>query len=164
MSETSLYSFTVKTIDGQEKKLADYRGKAALLVNTASKCGFTPQYNSLEKLYEKYHDRGFVILAFPANDFLWQEPGSDQEIKNFCSTKYNVTFDLFSKISVKGKDIHPLYQYLTTQTDFKGDIKWNFNKFLVNPEGKVVARFDSSVDPLSPELTKTLETLLPNRS
>jgi len=157
----NIYSFSAKTIDGKEKPLSDYKGKPILIVNVASKCGFTPQYEGLEKLYEKYKARGLQILGFPANNFMWQEPGTDAEIKKFCSLKYNVTFDLFSKISVKGKDIHPLYEYLTRESGFDGDISWNFNKFLVDPNGKVVARFDSKTEPLSGELVKQLESILP---
>ena len=161
MSAThSLYDFTMKTIDGSMKPLSDFKGKTLLIVNVASKCGFTPQYKNLETLYEKYHTRGFEILGFPANNFMWQEPGTDAEIKKFCSLKYNVTFPMFSKISVKGKDIHPLYAYLTRESGFPGDVSWNFNKFLIGPEGKVSARFDSKTDPLSKELTEKIESLL----
>lgn len=160
--DKNIHSFTVQTIDGEQKSLADYKGKALLIVNTASKCGFTPQYQPMETLYQKYKDRGFEILAFPANNFLGQEPGSDKQIKEFCSLKYKTTFPLFSKISVKGKDMHPLYQYLTKGSGFDGDISWNFNKFLVDPSGRVVARFGSRVDPLSPELTQKLEAILPS--
>lgn len=160
----SLYSFSAKTIDGKEQPLADYKGKTLLIVNTASRCGFTPQYTSLETLYKKYHDQGLEVLGFPANNFLFQEPGSNADIKKFCSLKYNVTFPMFSKISVKGKDIHPLYAYLTKETDFKGGITWNFNKFLVSPEGKVVARFDAKTEPLSPELISKIEGILPKKN
>ena len=162
MAETNIYSFIMKTIDGQEKTLGDYKGKALLIVNTASKCGFTPQYAGLEKLYEKYKGRGFEILAFPANNFMGQEPGDNKEIKEFCSLKFHTTFPLFSKINVKGKEIDPLYAYLTRDTDFKGDIGWNFNKFLVSPDGKVVARFGSTADPMSKDLVSKLEAILPN--
>ena len=153
MAGTNLYSFTMKTIDGQDKPLSEYKGKTLLIVNTASKCGFTPQYEGFQKLYEQYKDRGFEVLGFPANNFMWQEPGTDAQIKEFCSLKYRVTFPVFSKISVKGKDIHPLYKYLTTESGFNGGIAWNFNKFLINRDGKVAARFGSKTDPLSPELT-----------
>lgn len=159
----TVYDFRVKTIDGKEIFLSEHKGKALLIVNTASKCGFTPQYDSLEKLYKKYRDRGFEVLGFPANNFMGQEPGTDQEIKQFCSLRFNVTFPMFSKIDVKGKKIHPLYQYLTTETNFKGNITWNFNKFLVNPEGEVVGRFSSKVDPLSDEVTKRIEEILPKK-
>lgn len=162
-SAENVHSFTVKTIDGTEKSLADYKGKALLVVNTASKCGYTKQYASLEKLYEQYRDKGFEVLAFPANNFGGQEPGSDPEIKEFCLLKYKTTFPIFSKVSVKGGDITPLYMYLTTQSGFDGDIKWNFNKFLVDPDGKVVARFDSPVDPLDGQVVAKLEEILPKK-
>jgi len=160
----NIYSFTMKTIEGQDKPLADYKGKALLLVNTASRCGFTPQYKGMEELYQKYKDRGLEILAFPANNFMFQEPGNNKEIKEFCSLKFHTTFPLFSKISVKGKDIDPLYEYLTTESGFDGAIKWNFNKFLVAPDGRVVARYDSKVEPLASELVKELENILPAKS
>ncbi len=162
MSETTVYSFKVKTIDGEEKSLGDYRGKTLLIVNTASKCGFTPQYAGLETLYQKYKARGLEVLAFPANNFMWQEPGSNSEIKEFCSLKFRNTFPLFSKISVKGKDIDPLYAYLTRDTDFKGDIGWNFSKFLIDSQGRVVARFGSTTDPMSKDLILKLEAALPH--
>ena len=160
----TVHDFKAVTIDGVEQSLSAYQGKALLIVNTASKCGFTPQYEGLESLYEKYRDRGFVVLGFPANNFMGQEPGSDAEIKTFCSTKYKTTFPLFSKISVKGKGIHPLYGFLTRDSGFKGDISWNFNKFLVAPDGHVVARFGSKTEPLAKELTAKLETILPGKS
>ncbi len=160
-ADAKIYSFTAKTIDGKDQPLSGYKGKALLIVNTASRCGFTRQYEGLEELYKKYHDHGFEILGFPANNFMFQEPGSDEEIKKFCSLKYNVTFPMFSKIDVKGKDAHPLYKYLTEETDFKGDVSWNFNKFLVSPDGRIAARFDSKTDPLSPEVVSELERVLP---
>ena len=160
---SDIYHFKMKTIDGQDKSLSDYQGKALLVVNTASKCGFTPQYKSLQALYEKYHDRGFEVLGFPANNFMGQEPGSNEEIKEFCSLKFHTTFPMFSKISVKGKDIDPLYQYLTKESGFDGDISWNFNKFLVDADGKVVARYGSTTDPLSDKVTKDLESILPKK-
>ena len=156
-----LYSFKVRTIDGEDKALSDYRGKALLVVNTASRCGFTPQYKSLEALYEKYRSRGFEVLGFPANNFMGQEPGTDAEIREFCDLKFHVTFPMFSKISVKGKDMHPLYGYLTGGAGFDGPIQWNFNKFLVDGRGRVVARYGSSTDPLSKDLTEKLESILP---
>jgi|WetSurMetagenome_2_1015567.scaffolds.fasta_scaffold07819_4 glutathione peroxidase len=156
----TVLQFTMKTNDGVEKHLADYKGKVLLIVNTASECGYTPQYKGLEELYEKYKDKGFVILAFPANNFGGQEPGTDAQIKQFCSLKYNVTFPLFAKTSVKGADINPLYKFLTTQAGFDGDIKWNFNKFLVDRSGKVVARYDSGVTPSSETLVKEIEAYL----
>ena len=161
--DAGVHGFTLALIDGTPKNLADYRGKALLLVNTASRCGYTKQYATLERLYETYRDRGFVVLAFPANDFLGQEPGSNEEIRAFCTSKYAVTFPLFAKISVKGSGIHPLYRYLTTRPGFDGDISWNFNKFLVGPDGKVVARFGTRVDPMSEEVTKKLEEVLPKK-
>src|SRR6187455_3787524 len=136
----SVYEIPVCTIDGKETTLGEYKGKALLIVNVASKCGLTPQYEGLEKLYEDYRDKGLEVLGFPANNFLGQEPGTNEEIKTFCKTKYNVTFPMFSKISVKGADIHPLYQFLTskeTDPQFGGDITWNFNKFLVDRSGKL---------------------------
>jgi len=159
----SIHQFRVRTIDGKERPLADYGGKALLVVNTASKCGFTPQYKGLEALYQKYRSRGFEVLAFPANNFMGQEPGSDAEIASFCEVNYKTTFPLFSKISVKGKDIAPLYSWLTKDSGFAGDIGWNFTKFLVGPDGKVVARFDSRTDPLDPKLVSQLEATLPAR-
>ena len=143
--------------------LANFQGKVMLIVNVASKCGFTPQYEGLEAVYEKYKDQGFVIVGFPANNFMAQEPGTNEEIKTFCSTKYNVKFPLYSKISVKGDDKAPLYQFLTDQAANPrtgGEIKWNFTKFLVDRNGKVVARFESPVKPESPEVTSAIEKAL----
>jgi len=147
-----IYDFKVKTMEGADKSLADYKGQVLLIVNTASHCGFTPQYAGLEKLYERYKDRGFVVLAFPANDFLDQEPGDDTAIKQFCELTYKTSFPLFSKISVKGPQIAPLYGYLTTASGFGGNITWNFNKFLVDRQGRVIARFGSKTDPMDPQL------------
>lgn len=157
----SIHQFKVRTIDGKDRSLSEYGGKALLVVNTASRCGFTPQYKSLEALYEKYRERGFEVLAFPANNFMGQEPGTDSEIATFCETKYRTTFPLFSKISVKGDDMAPLYAWLTKTSGFPGDIGWNFTKFLVGPDGKVVARFDSRTDPLDRKLVSKLEETLP---
>ncbi len=154
-----VYSFTMKKIDGTMTPLASYKGKVLLIVNTASFCGYTKQYATLEALYRAYKDRGFEILGFPANNFGEQEPGTDEEIKTFCSTKYDVSFDMFSKISVKGDDIHPLYTYLTREAGHNGDITWNFNKFLVDRDGKVIARYGQKVDPMSEELKGLVETL-----
>jgi len=148
----SIYDFKIKTMQGTDKSLADYKGQVLLIVNTASHCGFTPQYTGLEKLYERYKARGFVILAFPANDFLGQEPGDDSTIKQFCELTYKTSFPLFSKISVRRPQIAPLYQYLTAASGFNGSITWNFNKFLVDREGHVIARFGSRTDPMDPEL------------
>lgn len=157
---TSIYEFTMNDIDGKTVKLEKYKGNVVLIVNVASKCGYTPQYEGLEEIYKRYKDKGFVILGFPANNFMGQEPGSDAEIKQFCSTKYNVSFPMFSKISVKGNDIHPLYQYLTQNANPPGDVKWNFGKFLVGKDGKIAARFDSGVKPESSELTSAIESAL----
>ena len=158
----SVYNFTLPSIDGEPTSLSSYKGKVILLVNVASRCGFTPQYSALESLYEKYKDQGFVILGFPANNFGAQEPGTNAEIKSFCTLKYNVTFPMFAKVSVKGADTTPLYQYLTQQANpsVTGDIKWNFTKFLVDRNGKVVARFESPVKPDSPEVVEAIEKLL----
>ena len=159
----SIYEFTVTDIDGKNVKLDQFRGKAMLLVNVASQCGYTPQYEGLQKIYFKYKERGFVVLGFPANNFGAQEPGTDQEIKTFCSTKYNVTFPMFSKISVKGVDQHPLYKFLTvemTDPKFAGEITWNFNKFLVDRQGNIVARFDSKDTPESDKVVAAIERAL----
>jgi glutathione peroxidase len=158
---SSLYEFTVLTIDGETRSLAEYRGKTLLIVNTASRCGFTPQYESLEALYQRYKARGLEILAFPANDFMGQEPGSNADIKTFCSERYHTSFPLFAKISVKGKQIAPLYRWLTKDSPFPGDIPWNFTKFVVAPDGKVAARFGPQADPRSKDVTELLEKLLP---
>lgn len=161
--QSKLYSFTMNDIDGHPVSLSQYAGKVLLIVNVASKCGFTKQYAELQQLYEKYRDQGFVVLGFPANNFLSQEPGTDAQIKTFCTTKFNVTFDMFSKISVKGDDMAPLYQYLTSPEEngeFGGSIKWNFNKFLIGKDGKTVARFGSRVTPLDPEITRAIETAI----
>ena len=156
--------FQVQDIDGKTVDLAKaYQGKVLLVVNTASKCGLTPQYEGLESLYGKYKAKGFEVLAFPANEFNKQEPGSNGEIKSFCSSNYNVTFPLFSKIVVKGPGIHPFYEYLTspkTDPKFAGEIKWNFNKFLVNRKGEVIARFEPPVKPESAEVAKAIEAAL----
>lgn len=158
-----IYDFAVKDIDGQEVRLEAYRGKVLLIVNVASRCGFTPQYAGLEKIYGQYRDQGLVILGFPANNFLGQEPGTDQEIQSFCSIKYNVTFPMFSKISVKGKDQHPLYRYLTdksTNPDLGGAISWNFNKFLVDRQGQIINRFGSRTKPEDKEIIEAIEQAL----
>lgn len=169
----SIYDFKVTTIDGQEITLEDYRGKVLLIVNTASKCGFTPQYAGLQQLYTQYHDQGLEVLGFPSNQFAGQEPGDESEIKNFCSLKYDVTFPLFRKIDVRDAGAHPLFQYLTSQAPFKGldlahpigkklaevletrfphllegdSIKWNFTKFLIDRNGKVIARYEPTTEP-----------------
>lgn len=157
---TTLYDFTMDDIDGKPVNLGQYRGKVLLLVNTASFCGNTPQYTDLETIYERYRNKGFEILAFPANNFGQQEPGTNAEIKGFCLTKYSVSFPLFSKISVKGSDKHPLYQYLTEQSPFPGEVEWNFQKYLVDRSGNVVGRFHHRTKPLSPEIVKEVERVL----
>jgi glutathione peroxidase len=155
---SSIQDFTLSSIDGKPVSLADYKGKVALVVNVASQCGYTPQYAGLEALYKKYKDNGFVILGFPANNFGSQEPGSNEEIKTFCSRKYSVDFPMFSKISVAGPDKDPLYQYLTATGG--GEIKWNFTKFLVDKNGAVLRRFESGVEPESPEVISAVEAAL----
>jgi len=159
----NVYDFTLNSIDHQPVKLASYQGKVLLLVNVASKCGFTPQYAALEQLYLKYKDQGLVIVGIPANNFMSQEPGTDAEIKTFCTNKYNVTFPMMSKVSVKGDDQAPLYAFLTGQsTDpkFAGDIKWNFTKFLFDRNGKPVARFEPKTTPDDPAVIAAIETAL----
>jgi glutathione peroxidase len=160
---TSVLDFHVKDIEGKEVDLASYKGKVLLIVNTASQCGLTPQYKDLEAIYEKYKDQGLAILAFPANEFGKQEPGSNEEIKEFCSTKYKVSFPLFSKIVVKGKGIDPLFDFLTSDTTnpkFAGEIKWNFNKFLVNRNGEVIARFEPREKPNTESAVSAIEKAL----
>src|SRR5450631_2614297 len=146
---SGIYGFTLNSIDGKPAPLADYKGKVVMIVNVASQCGYTPQYSALESTYEKYKDQGFVILGFPANNFGGQEPGTNAEIKTFCSAKYNVTFPLYGKVSVKGDDQTPLYKYLTTSANpaLTGDIKWNFTKFLVDRKGNVTQRFEPQTTP-----------------
>jgi len=155
-----VYEFEMNTIDGKPAKLSKYKGHPLLIVNTASLCGFTPQYTDLEALYKKYKDKGLRIAAFPANEFGAQEPGTDADIKSFCMTKFALSFDLYSKISVKGPSIHPLYKYLTTESGFNGDIPWNFSKYLVDKEGTVVARFGPEANPVGKEITSKIEALL----
>jgi glutathione peroxidase len=147
----SIYDYSAKSISGKLINLSDYKGKVLLIVNTASKCGFTPQFESLQKLYEKYLDKGFYVLGFPCNQFGEQDPGTDEEIKSFCSLNYGVTFPMFSKIEVNGKNTHPLFEYLKSKSSglFNQKIKWNFTKFLVDRNGKVVNRFSPSTDPVS---------------
>jgi glutathione peroxidase len=163
MVEKSVLDFTMKNIDGGDVKLDVYSGKVLLLVNVASKCGYTSQYKGLESIYEKYKEQGLVVMGFPANNFFWQEPGTNEEIKTFCTTKYNVTFPMFAKISVKGSKIHPLYKFLTSKAmnpEFGGAISWNFNKFLVDRAGKVVARFSSKDEPESEKVVQAIEQAL----
>lgn len=157
---TNLLGHKVKDIDGKDVNLADYKGKVVLIVNTASKCGLTPQYEGLEAVYKKYKDKGFVILAFPANEFGKQEPGTNSEIKEFCTGNYNVSFPLFSKIVVKGDGIHPLYKQLTTAKGYEGDIGWNFAKFLLNRDGEIIARFEPREKPDSEKIVKAIEAAL----
>lgn len=162
-TEKTIYNFTLNSIDDQPTPLSSLKGKIVLLVNVASRCGYTPQYTALESIYEKYKGRGFVIVGIPANNFGGQEPGTNQEIKTFCTAKYHVTFPMMAKVSVKGDDITPLYQFLTDKNahpDTGGEIGWNFTKFLVGPDGKVIARFDSKVEPDSPQVTSAIEKAL----
>lgn len=175
---SEIYKIPVKTIDGEEITLERYKGKVLLIVNVASKCGLTPQYEGLQRIYKRYRDKGFEILGFPANNFLGQEPGTEEEIKEFCSSNYGVEFPMFSKISVKGEDQHPLYQHLTEEkpdTDVQSpefeakladygqrkekpnDILWNFEKFLVSRNGEIVARFAPAVIPEDERLTSRIE-------
>lgn len=159
----SVLDFKVRDIDGKQVKLKKYKGDVLLIVNVASKCGYTPQYEALQATYLKYKDRGFSTLAFPANNFGSQEPGTEAEIKEFCESKYKVTFPLFAKISVKGDDQEPLYKFLTdkeTNPEFSGDITWNFNKFLIDRKGKVVARFTSKDKPDGEAITAAIEQYL----
>jgi glutathione peroxidase len=158
--QPKLYSFSMKTIDGKDKPLSEYKGKVLLIVNVASKCGHTPQYKGLEAIYEKYKDRGFMIIGFPANNFLWQEPGTNDEIKKFCTLNYGVTFDMFSKISVKGSDQDPLYQYLTKESPVPGVVTWNFQKYLVDRKGNVVEKFAPGTKPEEKEVIDKIEQLL----
>ncbi|HET8866264.1 MAG TPA: glutathione peroxidase [Gracilimonas sp.] len=159
---TSIYNFNMTDIDGNEVSLSEYKGKVIMLVNVASKCGFTSQYEGLQSIYDEYKDEGFVILGFPANNFKGQEPGTDEEIKQFCTLEYGVEFPMFSKVSVKGEDQDPLFSYLTGQPnpDFDGEIKWNFEKFLVGKDGSLKRRFRSSVKPESEEILEAVKTEL----
>jgi len=156
----NIYDLSVKTMDGESKKLSDYKGKVLLIVNVASKCGYTSQYEGLESIYKKYKDRGFEILAFPCNDFGDQEPGTNDEIRTFCESKYNVTFPLFDKIKVLGNDKSQLYERLTVNSEPSGDIGWNFEKFIINKNGDIAARFKSKVKPESDEITTVIESEL----
>jgi glutathione peroxidase len=159
---SGIYTFTLNSIDGTPAPLANYKGKVVLVVNVASQCGFTPQYGALEATYDKYKDQGFVILGFPANNFGAQEPGTNEEIKTFCTRKYSVTFPMYAKISVKGADQAPLYAYLTkdTASGIRGEIKWNFTKFLIDRNGNVVQRFEPEVTPDSKEVIAAIEKQL----
>src|ERR1700738_3323605 len=162
-AEKNVFDYTLNTIDGQPARLSAYKGRVLMLVNVPSRCGFTPQYTALESVYEKYKDRGFVIVGIPANNFGAQEPGTNQEIKTFCQSKYSVTFPMMSKVSVKGDDKTQLYQLLTDKAASPktgGEIQWNFTKFLVGPDGQILARFEPAVTPDSPELTGAVEKAL----
>jgi glutathione peroxidase len=159
-----LIAHAVKTLDGTEQSLGDYRGKALLIVNTASECGFTPQYAGLQELYGRYKDRGLVVLGFPSNDFGAQEPGTHEEIQAFVSSKYAVDFPMFEKLATKGPEQAPLYATLTTETGegIAGEVEWNFTKFLVDPQGRVVDRFDPAVKPMDDKVTAAIERVLPS--
>jgi glutathione peroxidase len=166
-AEEGPLDFKVKSIDGKDVDLSKYKGEVLLVVNVASQCGLTPQYKQLEEVYTKYKGKGFEVLGFPANEFGAQEPGTDAEIKQFCTGKYNVDFPMFSKIKVKGDGIHPLYQVLTataTEPEAAGDIKWNFEKFLIGRDGKVVKRFSPRVKPDAPEVVEAIEAELNKKS
>lgn len=160
----SIHDIPVRTIDGEDTSLSRFAGKAMLVVNVASKCGFTPQYAALEQLHETYGDRGLAVLGFPCNQFLGQEPGTAEEIKEFCSLTYGVTFPMFDKVEVNGEERHPLFAELTEHPDADGkagDVGWNFEKFLVAPDGRVVARFRTAVEPTSDEVVSAIEQHLP---
>ena len=160
---TAFYDISANTITGETVNLSQYEGKVLLIVNTASKCGFTGQYEGLQKLWETYEGKGLFILGFPSNDFLKQEPGTNEEIQAFCKINYGVSFPMFEKMTVKGKNQHPLYTYLTskeTNPEFSGKITWNFNKFLISREGKVVNRFDSKTKPMDEKIISAIESEL----
>jgi glutathione peroxidase len=160
-----LYEIPLKDIDGKDTSLNAYKGKVLLVVNVASKCGLTPQYQALETIHEKYKDKGFTVLAFPCNQFAGQEPGSNTEIKQFCSTKYNVSFPLFDKIDVNGPNRHPLYVALAGKdAPFPGDIKWNFGKFLIGRDGRIIKRFEPRTVPDAPEVTQAIEAALAEKA
>ncbi len=159
----TVHDVQVKTIDGKDVALSQYKGKALVIVNTASQCGYTPQYKGLEQLYQAYKAKGLEVLAFPSNDFGGQEPGSNSEIKSFCELKYKTTFPLFAKLTVKGDGAHPLYKHLTGLKENGGEVAWNFNKFVVAPDGKVVAHLPSKVDPMSDDMKKVIEAVLPKQ-
>jgi glutathione peroxidase len=160
-SAPMIYGIALNDIDGKPTSLKAYQGKVLLVVNVASKCGYTPQYAGLEKLYKEYRDRGLVVLGFPCNDFGSQEPGTEEEIKDFCETNYGVTFPLFAKLHVKGAEQHPLYAALTGKdSPFPGEIRWNFSKFLIGRDGRIVERYESKVKPDDAELVKAVERAL----
>jgi glutathione peroxidase len=161
VSGSPLYDIPLKDIDGKDTSLAQYKGKVLLIVNVASKCGLTPQYSALQALQDKYGSKGFTVLGFPCNQFNGQEPGTNDEIKQFCSSKYSVSFPLFDKLEVNGANRHPLYVALAGKdSPFPGDIKWNFNKFLIGRDGKIIKRFEPRVTPDSPEVTQAVEKAL----
>ena len=161
--KSGFYNFTLNTIDGVPNKMSTYQGKVCLIVNVASKCGYTSQYANLEKVYQAYKNKGFMVLGFPANNFGGQEPGTDQEIKTFCSSSYNVNFNMYGKISVKGNDKHPLFTFLTSgaaNSNLAGEIGWNFEKFLIDKNGKLIKRYKSNIDPMSLEMKTDIENAL----
>jgi len=161
LSASTIYDIPLKDIDGKATSLKAYQGKVLLIVNVASRCGYTPQYKTLEALYEQHKDQGLVVLGFPCNQFGGQEPGSSEEIKTFCSSKFNVTFPLFTKVEVNGANRYPLYELLAgPESPFPGNIKWNFTKFLVGRDGKILKRFESGVAPDAPELTQAVAAAL----
>jgi glutathione peroxidase len=167
LTERSVLDFTMTSIDDEPVPLSKYRSKVLLIVNVASYCGNTKQYASLEKLYTTYHDSGLEILAFPANNFGSQEPGTNEEIKQFCSTKYGVSFPLFSKISVRGDDQHPLYRFLTSESTnprFPGSVKWNFQKYLISRDGEIIGKFAPGKDPLSPDIVSAIDDALKQKA
>jgi glutathione peroxidase len=154
---SSIYDISVQTANGSTKSLSEYKGKVLLIVNVASKCGFTPQYEGLEKLHKQWKDRGLVVLGFPSNDFGGQEPGTAEEIQQFCSLNYGVTFEVLDKINILGDDKHPLYKWLTERSEPQGDVMWNFEKFLIARDGTVAARFSSKTAPEDSELVEAVE-------
>jgi glutathione peroxidase len=163
-AQGSLYEIALKDIDGKETSLKPYKGQVLLIVNVASQCGLTPQYTALEAVFRKHQRKGFKVLGFPCNDFGSQEPGTNQDIKQFCSSKYDVSFPLFDKLHVKGPEQHPLYVMLTGKdSPFPGEIRWNFGKFLIGRDGKIVGRFDPKIAPDSPEVIAAIEAALADR-
>ncbi len=161
----TIYDFSMTDIEGKKVELSQYKNKVAMIVNTASKCGNTPQYEGLQKIYDKYKDQGFVVLGFPANNFMGQEPGTNEEIKDFCTLKYKVSFPMFSKISVKGEDQDAFYNFLTNEkAQFPGDITWNFEKFLINEKGEVIARFTPKTKPEEPQVIEAIEKALSGKT
>jgi glutathione peroxidase len=161
MAETKLQDISLKDIEGKSTSLKKYDGKVLLVVNVASQCGLTPQYKALEAVQQKYKDKGFTVLGFPCNDFGSQEPGTNEEIKEFCTSKYNVSFPMFDKLHVKGPEQHPLYTALSgKESPFPGDVKWNFGKFLIGRDGRIIKRFEPKVTPDSPEVTQAIEAAI----